>query len=352
MMLEKTKNAFDGLGSFLNQYISAINSKTISPINKPKYDALAQVIKLSNLQNQWFTEENIKMVLTYWASKLNWNELDILLKPYSFKNSNDKTVALIMAGNIPLVGFHDLLCVLCAGFKVQIKCSSNDRTLLPFLVTVLIEKYPWLKTRIEFVERLKNFDLVIATGGDNTSRYFEFYFKDKPHIIRKNRHSLAVLKGDESSETLHNLGKDIFTYFGLGCRNISKIYVPKAYDFRYFFDAIQSFEPLIHHHKYNNNYTYNRTVYLLNNESFLDNGFLILKNDTSTSSPLATVFYETYDDLETLKTQLKQAEKDIQCIVSEGFIAREIAFGQTQNPALNDYADGIDTMLFLSKYNN
>jgi len=171
-MLEKTKNAFDGLGSFLNQYISAINSKTISPINKPKYDALAQVIKLSNQQNQWFTEENIKMVLTYWASKLNWNELDILLKPYSFKNSNDKTVALIMAGNIPLVGFHDLLCVLCAGFKVQIKCSSNDRTLLPFLVTVLIEKYPWLKTRIEFVERLKNFDLVIATGGDNTSRYF------------------------------------------------------------------------------------------------------------------------------------------------------------------------------------
>ena len=128
--------------------------------------------------------------------------------------------------------------------------------------------------------------------------------------------------------------------------------MPKAYDFRYFFDAIQSFEPLIHHHKYNNNYTYNRTVYLLNNESFLDNGFLILKNDTSTSSPLATVFYETYDDLETLKTQLKQAEKDIQCIVSEGFIAREIAFGQTQNPALNDYADGIDTMLFLSKYNN
>lgn len=351
-MLEKTKNAFAGLGSFLNQYISAKHSKGISLADKTEFDGLEQIIKLSNQQNQWFTEENIDASLTYWASKLNLVELNSWLKPYYFTATSDKTVAIIMAGNIPLVGFHDLLCVLCAGFKVQIKRSSNDRTLLPFLISVLVEKYPELKMRIEFVERLKNFDLVIATGSDNTARYFEYYFKEKPHIIRKNRHSLAVLKGDETPEMLQNLGKDIFTYFGLGCRNVSKIFVPKAYQFNFFFDAIQSYERLIHHHKYNNNYTYNRTVYLLNNETFLDNGFLILKNDLSTSSPLATVFYEAYDDLETLKTQLKQAEANIQCVVSEGFIEGEIAFGQTQNPSLNDYADGIDTMLFLSKYNN
>ncbi len=351
-MLEKTKEAFAGLGSFLNAYISAKNSKVVSQTVKAKFDTLAQAVKLSNQQNQWFTEENIDNALAYWASKLTLTELNRWLKPYHFAATSHKTVAIIMAGNIPLVGFHDMLCVLSAGFKVQIKLSSNDRTLLPFLVTVLVENYPELKSRIEFVERLKNFDLVIATGSDNTARYFEFYFKNKPHIIRKNRHSFAVLKGDESPEMLKNLGKDIFTYFGLGCRNVSKIYVPKEFAFHFFFDAIESFEPLIHHHKYNNNYTYNRTVYLLNSETFLDNGFLILKNDSSTTSPLATVFYETYDDLETLKIQLKQAEAEIQCVVSDDFIEGEIAFGQTQNPALNDYADGVDTMLFLSKYNN
>lgn len=351
-MLEKTKNAFIRLGSFLNEYMFVKNSTDISHTRKTKFDALEQTIKLSNQQNQWFTEENIHTALAYWASKLNALELDKWLESYHFKSHTDKTVALIMAGNIPLVGFHDLLCVLCAGFKVQIKLSSNDRTLLPFLVSVLVEKEPKLKMRIEFVDRLKDFDLVIATGSDNTSRYFEFYFKNKPHIIRKNRHSFAVLKGDESIDMLQNLGKDIFTYFGLGCRNVSKIFIPRGYTFHFFFDAIQYYEYLIHHHKYNNNYTYNRTVYLLNNETFLDNGFLILKNDSSTSSPLATVFYETYGDLETLKTQLKQSETNIQCVVSDGFIEREIAFGQTQNPSLNDYADGIDTMLFLSKYNN
>lgn len=351
-MLEKTKDAFVGLGSFLNRYISAKNPGGVPLTDNTEFDALEQVIRLSNQQNQWFTEDNINTALTYWASKLNYTELNTWLAPYHFTSSTDKTVAIIMAGNIPLVGFHDLLCVLCAGFKAQIKLSSNDRSLLPFLVSVLVEKHPGLKTRIEFVDRLKDFDLVIATGSDNTACYFAFYFKDKPHIIRKNRHSFAVLKGGETPEMLQDLGKDIFIYFGLGCRNVSKIFVPKAYSFNFFFDAIQPYEPLIHHHKYNNNYTYNRTVYLLNNETFLDNGFLILKNDPSTYSPLATVFYETYDDLETLKTQLKQFEMDIQCIVSEGFIEGEIAFGQTQNPNLNDYADGIDTMLFLSKYHN
>lgn len=346
-MLEKTKEAFAGLGSFLNTYISIKNSTA----GKAEIDSLTQAVRLSNQQNQWFTEENIDTAIAYWASKLNLTELNNWLKPYHFTGTSDKTVAIIMAGNIPLVGFHDLLCVLCAGYKAQIKLSSNDRTLLPCLISVLIDACPELKSRIELVDRLKDFDLVIATGSDNTARYFEFYFKDKPHIIRKNRHSFAILKGDETLEMLQNLGKDIFTYFGLGCRNVSKIYVPKNYTFNFFFDAIQSFEPLIHHHKYNNNYTYNRTVYLLNNETFLDNGFLILKNDPSTSSPLATVFYEFYDDLNDLKNQLQQAEAEIQCVVSNGFIEGEIAFGQTQNPALNDYADGIDTMLFLSKYN-
>ena len=253
-----------------------------------------------------------------------------------------------MAGNIPLVGFHDFLCVLVSGHSVIVKLSSNDKILLPFLAEYLQFHFPFLKEKIHFTkEKLSDFDAVIATGSDNTARYFEYYFGNKPNIIRKNRNSVAILTGDETEEDLHNLGKDIFTYFGLGCRSVSKIFVPEGYDFQNFFKAIYDFHPIIEYTKYANNYDYNKAVYLMSLFKLQDNGFLLLKEDTSYSSPIASLFYEFYSDKNTLQKQLDKDKDKIQCIVNQKINPNFISFGQTQQPSLSDYADGVDTLQFL-----
>jgi hypothetical protein len=257
---------------------------------------------------------------------------------------------LVLAGNIPLVGFHDFICVLLSGHKVQIKTSSNDQMLLPFLANYITSIEPALLNYIHFSEgKLIDFDAVIATGSNNTSRYFEYYFKDKPSIIRKNRNSVAVLNGSETKADFEALGEDIFRYFGLGCRNVSKIFVPKGYIFDAFFEGIFKYQDVIHYEKYANNYDYNKAVFLMSNFKLLDNEFLTIKEDTSYASPISSVFYEFYENLEEIKSKLENDSDQIQCVVSKNLIDNSIPFGKTQKPELWDYADNVDTIAFLMK---
>ncbi|MFQ3174573.1 MAG: hypothetical protein ACI8W0_001695, partial [Flavobacterium sp.] len=259
-----------------------------------------------------------------------------------------KKIALILAGNIPLVGFHDFLSVLITGNSVIVKTSSNDQHLLPFIAKYIIAVEPKFAEKITFVEgKLEGFDAVIATGSNNTARYFEYYFKNTPSIIRKSRNSVAVLNGTETKEQLIALGEDIFRYFGLGCRNVSKLFVPKGYTFDAFFEAIFEYQEVIHYEKYANNYDYNKAVFLMSNYKLLDNGFLTLKEDISHASPISSVFYEFYDDIDDLQTRLSSESEQIQCVVSAKLIENSIPFGQTQQPSLSDYADNVDTISFL-----
>jgi hypothetical protein len=279
---------------------------------------------------------------------LTKENLNKWLSDYNIDQNKPKTVALIMAGNIPLVGFHDFMVTILTGNRALIKLSSNDHVLLPFVIKYLTFLAPTLKNEMVVTEgKMEGFDAVVATGSDNTARYFEHYFGNKPNIIRRNRNSLAVLTGNETAEELQALGEDIFRYYGLGCRSVSKFYVPKNYNFDFFFEAIYSYNPIINQVKYANNYDYNKAVYLMSDYKLLDNGFLMLKEDKSYSSPIATVFYELYDSLEALKLKLDAEKEKIQCVVSKGILDAEIAFGETQNPSLSDYADGVDTVEFL-----
>ena len=259
-------------------------------------------------------------------------------------------MAIVMAGNIPLVGFHDFLSVLISGHSVLVKQSSNDKHLIPFLAKYLEYAEKSFKGKISFTEeKLTGFDAVIATGSTNTTRYFEYYFKNKPSIIRKNRNSVAVITGTESSDDFENLSNDIFRYFGLGCRSVSKLFVPKGYNFDQFFQGMYKQREIINNAKYANNYDYNKAVYLMSEFSILENGFLMIKEDESFASPIATIFYEYYDNLNDLKIKIHAESENIQCIVANNFIKNEVKFGQTQHPKLWDYADGVNTIQFLSK---
>ncbi len=253
-----------------------------------------------------------------------------------------------MAGNIPLVGFHDLLCILLSGHQLVAKLSSSDSVLMKFIKDSLIEIDPAFSEKIFFEERLNNVDAVIATGSDNTSRYFEYYFRNIPHIIRKNRTSCAIILGEESSEEFSVLGKDIFSYFGLGCRNVSKVYIPENFDFIPMLKSLDSYQPIINHHKYANNYDYQKSILLINQIHFYDTGFLLLTKNENMVSPISTIYYESYKDQGDLNTKLKLNEEKIQCIVSaRGWFNQSIPFGEAQFPAVDDYADGIDTLAFL-----
>jgi hypothetical protein len=349
-MLQKTKiNAFVALGDFLSQFPLDSNHRKSDVLpNDSFFESFEDLLELSQSHNGWFTKEQIYFAVNSWAEALTETNLNEWLLNYDFSNVKPKTVGLILAGNIPLVGFHDFLSVLISGHKVLVKTSSNDQHLIKFLADYLIAVEPELKERITFTEgKLENFDAVIATGSNNTARYFEFYFKDKPSIIRKNRNSVAILNGNELHEDLVHLGEDIFRYFGLGCRNVSKLFVPKGYNFDAFFKAMFDYQDVIHYEKYSNNYDYNKAVFLMSNFKLLDNGFLTIKEDTSYSSPISSVFYEFYEDLEALKNRLKNESEQIQCIVSSALVPKSIPFGATQKPKLWDYADDVDTLKFL-----
>ncbi|WP_273566699.1 acyl-CoA reductase [Maribacter halichondriae] len=343
--------AFVKLGDFLNSYCEYVSQGGQSIENQNDwFSKLDDAIVLAGHKNGWFTKKNILFSIENWAKLLTNEKLNNWLSDYDLKKNSPNNVALIMAGNIPLVGFPDFLAVLLTGNTALVKSSSNDFVLLPFITEFLIKKEPSLAKAIIFKEdRFTDFDKVIATGSNNTARYFEYYFGKVPNIIRKNRNSVAVLNGFESSEQLKALGEDIFRYYGLGCRNVSKIFVPKGYDFDSFFKALYPFKEIIEQVKYANNYDYNKAVYLMSEFDFLDNGFLMLKRDDSFASPIATLFYEEYDDLDAMKARLESDTEKIQCVVGSGILPNEILFGQTQKPQLDDYADGIDTVEFLLK---
>jgi len=351
MQLEKRIQAFVNLGKFMSQFSSETYSKKENiPYNDDFYDEMVSLIQLSKSYNGWFSEDNIQFAFKSWAIALTEEKLSKWLSNYSVNHSANKTIALVLAGNIPLVGFHDFLSVLISGNKVLAKLSSNDKLLLPFLSKYLISVEPEFESKITFTEeKLENFDAVIATGSNNTARYFEHYFGKYPNIIRRNRNSVAVLTGNEIAEELENLSEDIFRYFGLGCRNVSKIYIPKDYNFDDFFKAMFTWKEVINDHKYINNYDYNKAVYLMSNLNLLDNEFMLLKEDINFSSPISVVFYETYENIDVVKEIIKSEASNIQCVVSSTGIENEIDFGQTQNPQLWNYADDIDTLEFLLK---
>ncbi|ALJ06675.1 acyl-CoA reductase [Pseudalgibacter alginicilyticus] len=351
MDLQQRINAFSNLGAFLEQFSNdKIEKKDQVLYNDLFFDGFIHQLKIAQEHNDWFTKENILFSLEGWHKLLTKKNIKKWLTPYNIVEKTPKKVAIIMAGNIPLVGFHDFLSVLISGHHVIVKQASKDRHLLPFLAKYLEYVEPQFKGCITFKEeKLTDFDAVIATGSNNTARYFEYYFKGKPSIIRNNRNSVAVLTGKETHDELQALSEDIFRYYGLGCRNVSKLYVPKNYNFNAFFEAMYHWHPIIDTAKYANNYDYNKAVYLMSEFDMLENGFLMIKEDKSFSSPIATVFYEYYDSQDQLKETLKRKKNNIQCIVSKGFDDKEVYFGNTQKPQLYDYADGIDSISFLGK---
>lgn len=341
---EERIRAFAKLGSFL---------KEDGPLVK-------EAKELAVRQNSWFTEPNVSRSVGALSALLTPERLEDWLAPYPFAQSTERTVGLVCAGNVPMVGFHDLLAVLVAGFRLQVKFSSDDQVLNRFALEQLISFEPRFSEYITEVERLKGFDLVIATGSDNTARYFRHYFEKYPHIIRKNRNGVAVLDGKETLGHLQALGDDIFSYFGLGCRNVSKIYIPQDYDVAQFFEGIAAHSAVADHHKYRNNYDFHKSIYLINGDAHYDNGFLLLKPDSRLGSPLAVLHYEEYATDKSLPAILDAERSAIQCIVCNaervGDLQADVPgtpvlpFGQSQFPDLDDYADGINTLSFLAKY--
>ena len=336
MPLQQRINAFSQLGAQL----SSLTSET-----SEDYDTL---ISQANAHNGWFTEENIKFAINSWSAALTEENLTKWTSNYTFKEGTPKIIAIVMAGNIPLVGFHDFLSVLISGNHVQAKMSSNDSILLTYVTKLLVEIEPGFKEAITFTkEKLEKFDAVIATGSNNTAKYFDHYFNKYPNIIRKNRNSVAVITGKETKEQMEALADDIFRYFGLGCRNVSKIYLPEEYDLDHFFNAMFSWKEVINNHKYMNNYDYNKAVYLMSNIKLLDNEFMLLKEDEGFSSPISVVMHERYKTLDEVQTNLTTQAENIQAIVADCGMENEVPFGVAQTPSLWDYADGVDTLDFI-----
>lgn len=331
-------NAFITLGKFLKD-----------PQNTQEIE---DWIISANRKNNWFTPQNSAISLAAIATEfLDEQKLMAWAARYP-EPDHVKKVGIIMAGNIPAVGFHDALCVLISGHILLAKPGSDDPVLIHALLGKLIELEPAFKENIQFVERLNDADAYVATGSDNTARYFHYYFAKKPHIIRKNRTSVAILTGNETGEDLTALGIDIFQYFGLGCRNVSKFFIPVEYDFTKFYQSIEPFAgTCLNHHKYFNNYEYNKSILLVNRVLHFDNGFLLLNESSAFVSPISVVHFEYYKSMEEVKSVLELASEKIQCVVgnSDSGITGVIPFGQAQYPGLSDYADSVDTMKFMAE---
>lgn len=320
-----------------------------------KGDASLQHIieKASNI-NPWFTPDNcFRALRSIRDVYLDGEGLRAWAHHYSVPQlvSKPQTVALVFAGNIPLVGFHDWLSVFISGHRAMIRCSEKDNVLMPWLLDWLATKFPGAEAHWIFVDQLKHFDAVIATGSDNSARYFRAYFSKFPHIIRPNRNGVAVLYGDESLEQLDALTDDVFSYFGLGCRNVSHLFVPEGYDFQPLLGVLDRRGDVMDSHRYRNNYDYQLALLLLNKATFYQTGNLLLKEDPALISPVSTLHYSSYRDKSGLLQRLSELAGGIQCIVSTRPISGCVVLepGMTQKPGLRDYADEVDTMLFLSQ---
>jgi hypothetical protein len=323
--------------SRLGEYIQSDNNEWLQAKEK------------ASRENGWFIPEfielsvrNIAMAFLQKEALIKWAAKYKLIHLQA-QHEKPKIVGIVMAGNIPLVGFHDMLCAFITGHKAHIKASSKDEVLIKHLVDVMATWNEEVKDLIIFSEMLKGCDAYIATGSNNSAGYFEYYFAKYPHIIRRNRTSVAILTGIETNEDLDRLADDVYLYFGLGCRNVTKLYIPEGYDFIPLLTAFKKYNYLADHHKYKNNYDYNLAILLLNKKFYMSNESLLLVEEASLFSPISQLNYEFYTDWDRLTISLKQNE-NLQCIAGKGFIP----FGETQKPSLYDYADGVDTMQFLT----
>jgi Acyl-CoA reductase (LuxC) len=323
----------------------------------PENEMLEAVVRRTSYHNAWFTEANqwqaINEIKTHFLNEI---QLEKWVKNYQITNETPlKTVGLVLAGNIPLVGFHDIMSIYVAGHKALIKPSDKDPYLLPFVLKTLEDIEPETASYFQIVEgAMKGFDAVIATGSNNSARYFDAYFGKYPNIIRKNRNAIAILRGDENTAELELLGKDIFTYFGLGCRNVSKLYLPRGYNFDHLLETLhEGYKELVLHDKYKNNFDYNFTLLILNKTAYQSNGCVLMREHEAIASPIACLHYEYYGDFTVLSEKLKTQFEEIQCVVSRDKIEGLpcFGFGEAQKPSLVDYADGVDTMAFLVSLN-
>ena len=335
MLLKERISAFAQLG------------EVIRSIGEEEFEELSRRIKGNN---NWFTKEDVKSAFDGILLFLKEEILEGWLEPYALREpASPKKVGILMAGNIPAVGFHDLLCVLLSGHEAHVKLSSSDSVSIPWLVGKLLAIEPRFESKVFFEEMLKGKDAYIATGSDNSARYFDYYFGKYPSIIRKNRTSVGILRGDESELDFQALGRDVFQYFGLGCRNVSKIFVPNKKLVLDFLDAIMGFGNIAGHHKYFNNYEYNKSIYLVNKEEHFDNGFLLMKESVDLVSPIGVLFFEVYEGDGALAKRLEGLKEKIQCVVSKNaWYPGSFSFGEAQCPAVSDYADNVDTIDFLS----
>jgi hypothetical protein len=343
MSLEERIKSFSALGETLRDALIE-RSGCVHSLQ------LNTLIENQHLHNPWFTSENVRQAINSIADELTEESLKKWTNAYPQLKDTviPVKVGVIMAGNIPLVGFHDFLSVLISGNNLIAKTSSKDSELILFISTVLCDINPEFKAKIEFTENtLSGFDAVIATGSNNSSRYFEYYFGKYPNIIRKNRNSVGILEGKESPGELEALGTDIFSYFGLGCRNVSKLYLPEGYDIKSLAKHWDSFSGCIKNIKYGNNYDFNKAVYIVNKDPFHDTGYLLIKEDAKLTSPVSVLHYTYYNSEYALKQQLAELNEQIQCIVGKKYLP----FGKAQSPNLGDYADRKDTIEFLLKKN-
>lgn len=345
MNLDERIRAFDKLGEILNGFILDDSSGF--------YPALQLAVSKSLRENPWFTIDNQLFAIHSIGDILRKNLLEGWTLEYRtvFNHAKSKRVALVMAGNIPLVGFHDVLSVLISGHSVVARVSKDDPFLLPAVLDILTEIEPRFKPFIHLVDgKLPVFDAVIATGSNNSASHFEYYFSRYPHIIRHHRNAVAVLSGEEKPDEINALADDIMRYFGLGCRNVSKLFVPEKYDFS---SLIISLDPYLHylnHHKYRNNFDYNRSMYLLNQVPFLEGGALLITEDAEISSRISVLHYEYFNDKQSVISNIDGHESEIQCVVSTLPLTRwHVKPGFAQKPGLTDYADHVDVFKFLEE---
>jgi hypothetical protein len=347
MNIEERIRSFSILGEHLREFSSGRET----PGFPGGAARIVETLTRAEMQNPWFTRDNMAYALKAWGELLTEQNLTEWLRAYPGIEScgNPKRVGVVMAGNIPLAGFHDFLCVLLSGHYLVARLSKQDELLLPLFGELLAEQDNRWKDRMTLTSgKLSGFDAVIATGSNNTSRYFDYYFGKYPHIIRRNRTSVAVLDGHESNQDLQGLGSDLFLYFGLGCRSVSKLFLPEGYDLARLEEPFSRWSHLAHHHKFRNNYEYHRSVFLINAISYADGGFFLLKEDAALASPVAVVYFEQYKDHNQALRKLDESAGLLQCVVANIPGDRKyLAPGRTQQPALGDYADGVDTMRFL-----
>lgn len=314
-------------------------------------DTYAKVCSLARSYNGWFTQENIDSAIhNICANYLDKSKLEGWITNYDWQDiQSPKKIALITAGNIPLVGMHDLISVFISGNAVVLKPSSKDKTLTEYVIALWNEIDP--KVPIQIVDKLEDYDAVITTSTNSNATTFEYYFRHVPHIIRRNRNSIAIFHGDETAEDFQALSHDIFDYFGLGCRNVSSILFPEHYDMTPLMESLDANASLANHNKYKNNFDYNNAIFILNKETFLANNCFLLRKSDSLASRIATVHYQNYIDLSAVKNVIDLNKDKLQCVISKHSIegVDVIPMGRSQAPQLWDYADGVDTLDFLLK---